>query len=323
MDVYEKVSIVIPCYNGERLMHNSLDSILRQTYRNIQVLLINDGSTDATEEIAKQYMTKFGEAGMEFLYFKKENGGAASAVNVGLRHFTGDYLLWFDSDDILLPEAVEEYVTFLRDNPCFDYCMGEGATVQEENTEELIATIKRVPPENETKDDMLCDLIMGVNTVYGPGTVCARKQLINRAIPKAGICESREGQNWQLLIPITYYGSRGYIHKTMFKCVEHGDSHSRRRRGPDAMIDREMEFIRLCTATIDQISEMPAEDRAKYRDAIKIMHFRNIHRICLRYGRLKQGIQTAAALRMMGRTDWRYRGLLPGYISYMIEKISC
>ncbi len=107
-DFCPKVSIVIPVYNGANYLRESIDSALAQTYPNIEVLVINDGSTDdgATEAIARSY-------GDRIRYFKKENGGVSSALNMGIQNMTGDYFSWLSHDDRYEPEKVAHTVNYL------------------------------------------------------------------------------------------------------------------------------------------------------------------------------------------------------------------
>ena len=95
------VSIIIPVYNGERFMREAIDSALAQDYENKEIIVVNDGSTDggATEEIALSY----GEA---IRYFKKENGGVSSALNLGIANMKGEYFSWLSHDDRYLPNKV-------------------------------------------------------------------------------------------------------------------------------------------------------------------------------------------------------------------------
>ena len=103
-----KVSIVIPVYNGANFMGAAIDSALAQTYPNIEVIVVNDGSCDdgATREIALSY-------GDRIRYFEKENGGVSSALNCGIRHMTGEYFSWLSHDDLYLPEKVQTSVDYL------------------------------------------------------------------------------------------------------------------------------------------------------------------------------------------------------------------
>ena len=111
------VSIITPCYNGEHCLARMLDSVIAQTYRPIEYILVNDGSTDGTQALAESYIPKFREAGIDFKIINQENKGLAGAINAGLMCFTGDYLCWPDADDYLEPTSVEDRVKVLEDNP--------------------------------------------------------------------------------------------------------------------------------------------------------------------------------------------------------------
>lgn len=101
-EISPRVSIVIPVYNGGNYLSGAIDSALSQTYPNIEVLVVNDGSEDGgeTERIALSY-------GDRIRYLKKENGGTASALNVGIQNMTGDYFSWLSHDDVYYPDKVE------------------------------------------------------------------------------------------------------------------------------------------------------------------------------------------------------------------------
>lgn len=94
-----KVSIVIPVYNGSDYMREAIDSALGQTYENCEVIVVNDGSTDHTEEIALSY-------GDKIRYFSKENGGVSTALNLGIENMTGEYFCYLPHDDMFHPDKI-------------------------------------------------------------------------------------------------------------------------------------------------------------------------------------------------------------------------
>lgn len=102
------VSIVIPVYNGANYLAEAIDSALAQTYSNIEVLVINDGSKDneATRNIALSY-------GNQIRYFEKENGGVATALNLGIAEMKGEYFSWLSHDDKYFPQKIETQIKFL------------------------------------------------------------------------------------------------------------------------------------------------------------------------------------------------------------------
>lgn len=99
----EKVSIIVPVYNVEQYVKRCIESILNQTYKNIEIILVNDGSTDASGEICERYAKE----NENIIYIEKENGGLSDARNVGLIHSTGDYICFVDSDDYIDNRYVE------------------------------------------------------------------------------------------------------------------------------------------------------------------------------------------------------------------------
>ncbi len=103
-----KVSIIIPVYNGSNYMKCAIDCALSQTYKNTEVIVVNDGSTDdgKTEEIALSY-------GNRIRYFSKPNGGVSSALNFGIKNMTGDYFAWLSHDDMYSPSRIKDSVELL------------------------------------------------------------------------------------------------------------------------------------------------------------------------------------------------------------------
>lgn len=99
----EKVSIIVPIYNCEKYLNKCLESLYKQTYSNIEIILVNDGSTDDSEKICMNYAKKYNN----FKYYFKSNSGAADTRNYGLKVATGDYILFVDSDDYIDKNYVE------------------------------------------------------------------------------------------------------------------------------------------------------------------------------------------------------------------------
>ena len=108
-----KVSIIVPVYNTEAYLSKCIDSILNQTYSNIELILINDGSTDNSESIIKKYSS----ANSNIKYITQKNSGQSKARNKGLEVATGDYIVFADSDDFLESNMIEELIKpFSEDN---------------------------------------------------------------------------------------------------------------------------------------------------------------------------------------------------------------
>ena len=101
-----KLSIIIPTYNREQYISQAIESALSQTLADIEVIVVDDGSTDNTEKVITPYRNKIN-------YIKTENGGVAHARNVGMKMAKGEYISWLDSDDIYYPYKSELQTDFL------------------------------------------------------------------------------------------------------------------------------------------------------------------------------------------------------------------
>jgi glycosyltransferase involved in cell wall biosynthesis len=106
-----EVSIIVPCYNQAGYLAETLDSVRAQTYQQWECIIVNDGSVDNTEEIAKEYTVK----DSRFKYFRKENEGPSQARNFGILNSEGTFVLPLDADDLIAPTYVEKAMDyFLR-----------------------------------------------------------------------------------------------------------------------------------------------------------------------------------------------------------------
>ena len=105
----KKVTIVIPVYNGSNYMKDAIDSALAQTYKNLEVIVVNDGSNDdgKTKAIAESY-------GDKIRYFEKENGGVSTALNLAIEKMTGEYFSWLSHDDMYYPNKIEREMEELK-----------------------------------------------------------------------------------------------------------------------------------------------------------------------------------------------------------------
>jgi glycosyltransferase involved in cell wall biosynthesis len=104
-----RVSIVIPVYNGSRYLAQAINSALAQTYKNIEILVVNDGSNDGgkSREVALSY-------GDKIRYFEKENGGVSTALNLAIANMRGEYFSWLSHDDVYLPDKIQIQIDILR-----------------------------------------------------------------------------------------------------------------------------------------------------------------------------------------------------------------
>lgn len=121
-------SVIIPTYNRAHMLPDAIESVLRQTYRNYEILVIDDGSTDETQRILQQYCKQYPSA---IKYLFQENSGHSSACNRGMEMAKGDFIAFLDSDDVFLPEKIERYLSYFSINPDAALLMGRMTVMDE------------------------------------------------------------------------------------------------------------------------------------------------------------------------------------------------
>ena len=115
------ISVIMPVYNVEKFLPDCLESLLNQTYRDIEIICVNDGSSDNSPEVLNAYAQK----DKRIVVINKVNGGAASARNLGLSKAQGEYVFFMDSDDRMSPECLQSLVDELRQNKVDMACLND------------------------------------------------------------------------------------------------------------------------------------------------------------------------------------------------------
>lgn len=129
-----KVSVIVPIYNSEKYLKRCLDSLIGQTLDDIEIILINDGSTDNSEGIIQEYVEKYKD---KIKYISQKNSGQAVARNIGIKVATGEYIAFVDSDDYIEKDTYEILYNKATENKCdilcFNLCMDMNGKI-EKNT---------------------------------------------------------------------------------------------------------------------------------------------------------------------------------------------
>lgn len=159
------VSVIIPTYNRASVLKRAINSVLNQTYKNIELIIIDDGSTDETQELLDQ---------LNLESIKTTNGGVSKARNLGIQQAQGKWLAFLDSDDEWLPEKLEKQIAFSNANPNINIIHGE---------EIWIRNGVRVNPKHKHKkgggDQFLPSLKL---CAISPSTVMLKKSIFNEHI---------------------------------------------------------------------------------------------------------------------------------------------
>ena len=259
MEPYPLVSIIVPVYNGRVFLDRFMRMILMQTYLQIELVIVDDGSEDGSYEYARSWAARFDEKGCRLRCFRQMHRGQAAAVNCGLREFTGQYLKWMDCDDLLEPECVMEEMVFLNDHPECGFVICDSRYVNEELETIRIFGRKTAGAEDRYFRDILCGTH---NYSLGSGTILVSREKLQKVIPDMQIIESAEGQNYQLMLPLTYHYQCGYLHRPLFIRTVRKDSHSRKERTYAEQKERWRSFIALMKETIRRMNIAEEEEAA-------------------------------------------------------------
>ncbi len=297
------VSIITPCYNGEKLAHRMIESILAQTYSPIEYIFINDGSTDKTEELFKSYLPQFEEKGIKVIYEYQENAGQSSAVNRGLKLFTGDYLSWADADDILLPESVEKRVEFLEAHPEYGCVQSDAYFVHENDIYNKTRKIsKNFPHSHEENQFELC--LKGECYIGSTHCFLVRRSAFIEAIPTLDIYTGRKEQNWQLFLPIYYKHKRYFMDEPLCIYILYSNSHSNSKLSHEKAIARANDYIDILKHTLDGI-DMPNDEREKYMNIALNIYARKKLNIYVHLGNIELAKKELDILKKIGTVEFR------------------
>ncbi|CEF51219.1 glycosyltransferase family A protein [Lactococcus petauri] len=156
------ISVIVPVYNAEQYLAECLDSILGQTYQNLEVILINDGSTDNSLKIIEKYA----ENDVRIKAFSIENSGPAKCRNFGLEHFSGDYLMFIDSDDYICKDLIENLFSYVKTDSEIAMCkfskdvhkVGAGDKSLITQTEMFVDSVKQMYSPSFASSGPVCKL---------------------------------------------------------------------------------------------------------------------------------------------------------------------
>lgn len=220
----ELVSVITPCYNGEGYIARFLDSILGQTYPYVELIIIDDGSTDKTASVIESYRALFEVKGYSLVYKFQKNAGQAAALNVGLKLFQGEYLVWADSDDFFTLDSIQKKVNYLRNNEDLKWMRTDLALVDELDVNKVLF-LASDKLKLKTKN-IFDDLVFERNAYYWNGGYMLKSDAFLAVNPQREIYVSRGGQNAQILFPMALVYPCGYLNEVTYFYVQRKQSHS-------------------------------------------------------------------------------------------------
>ena len=166
-----KISVIIPVYNSSTYLRKCLDSVVNQTLKDIEIIVINDGSTDDSKNIIEEYLCKY----KNIIFIDQENKGIGKTRNIGIKKATGEYITFVDSDDYIKENMLEEYYKYAKKHN-FDLVIG--SYIKKINNKEIIFENNKFKTGNVKTTPQILYLIE-----YGPwAKLYKREMLINNNI---------------------------------------------------------------------------------------------------------------------------------------------
>lgn len=261
------MSIITPCYNTGHLVEKLLKSILEQNYLNVELYVIDDGSTDNTSQIVQSYASKFSEKGYGFNYVYQENSGQSVAINSCLKRVKGEYLLWPDSDDYYIrPDAISLLVDGMEKAKHIPLMRAFGYII-DETTGKTIKVLSSNNISNNNFEDCLFTLH---GFYYQPICYILRLSSLRNSTQFPIYTSKKAGQNWQLMLPVLYNQQLGVIPEVICNILERKSSHSRiMKHSYVKEIEGKRTYCDTIIGTLNRIIGMEEDIRSSYIYRVK------------------------------------------------------
>ena len=265
------VSVITPAYNTGKYISKLLDSVLSQSYPAIEMIVMDDGSTDNTAKVVKSYIPQFNKKGYGLNYFYQENSGQSVAINKALKLIKGKYLVWPDSDDYYSsPNAIERMVKeFENGHENLGMVRTQERIIEDRDDGIKVLAISGIKSKPYYKAGELFEDCLYANDYYFcPGAYMLD---ISKLINCNGLeiyTDRNAGQNWQLMLPMLYTYGCITIMEPLYNVVERVNSHSRGLyKGYESEAEKFKSYEKTILSTLDKI-DMPSSKREHYRQKI-------------------------------------------------------
>lgn len=316
------VSILTPCYNNANIIYRLLDSVLAQSYPRIEMIVVNDGSTDDIISVIDLYITKFQQRGYSLNLIHQTNQGQSAAINNGLKQVKGKYLCWPDADDFYASfDAIERLVDAFGPEISMTRCE---YNVVDENTLEPIRSYS--VKEGFECQDLFEDCLFQKNGYWlTPGGYMVDMDIFDKEVPNRDIyVEKMAGQNWQMMLPLLYNHKCYTIKEKLFNYLFRTNSHS---KPVNNSFEKRLAMLeiyeRTITSTLDRIKELKENDKRRYLSEIEKKYIKIKFFTALKYKKNKESkyyLKLAETKQI--NIGYRYRYKIIGFLFKVLNKIS-
>jgi glycosyltransferase involved in cell wall biosynthesis len=209
------VSVIIAAYNSERYIRRSLASALNQTYREIDIIVIDDGSSDRTSEVASSVRDS------RVRCFRLDDVGVGAVRNFGIKESRATYVTFMDADDVYLPEKIERQVSHLESKPEDDVCYC-GFVQYRTGDKRLLRSRRASYPTGEILRELVRDQLINVNAI-----MLRRSSILEKAVWFPEGMRGRFAEEWQFYLRLAHVRCRfGYVDQELVVIENRPDSHT-------------------------------------------------------------------------------------------------
>jgi glycosyltransferase involved in cell wall biosynthesis len=208
-----EVSVIIPTYNRAHLIREAIDSVLKQTYRDFEIIVVDDGSTDNTREVIDSYIDP------HIRYIYQENQGVSGAMNTGILVSKAKYIAWLASDNVMLEESLQKQVDFMEQHPEIGFCYSQAYFMDEKGRPIWWRKARgdKKSCVRDGKEEIMRLLFRGGS---GPNMIC------RYCFDEVGLFDTslRVGEDIDMCLRLSRKYSAGYIAEPMGKARIHSKS---------------------------------------------------------------------------------------------------
>jgi glycosyltransferase involved in cell wall biosynthesis len=213
-----KVSVVIPTYNHARYLRYALESVINQSYPNLEILVVDDGSTDETSELVKGFHSDV----INYLY--KQNGGTPSALNYGLSRATGEYICWLSADDAFRGDKVSQQVALMESDQRLGFSYTSFVVIDANDVEQYQVNSPYYLDKQEMVTKLLEGCFINGSSVMMRGSALKQIGMFDESLPQA--------HDYDLWFRFLRHFSCGFLEESLLAYRWHGENMS---QNPDEM----------------------------------------------------------------------------------------
>lgn len=297
------VSIISSCYNKEPYLERFIQSIVDQDYRPIELIVVDDGSTDGSWRAIHAMENKCKDADISTVFLHQENMGVGYAINSCLAKVQGEFLCWPDCDDWLENTSVSKRVQFLQANKRYGIVTSNASIYREPDKKVAVGLIST---DRTRFQERQYELLLNGKSIVCPGCHMVRTKSLFSAMGTNQIFPSRYGQNLQILFPILYHSPRGFIDQPLYNYVIYESSLSHYQRSFEKQWEHREGRYQIKKTTIMNIAGITESDLKRSLKTISVNEARYRLELAAKYGKrdiAREQISSLLSQKALGLCD--------------------